>query len=54
MPPLPVQQPYLSTFQQRILATLKTAFTANHRLSYPEAQQFVWGQIAEELLQLPS
>jgi transcriptional regulator with XRE-family HTH domain len=54
MPPLQVQSPYLSSFQQRVLATLKTAFTVNHSLSYPEAQQYVWGQIAEELLQLQS
>ncbi len=52
MPSLQVQRPYLSSFQQRVLATLKTAFTGNHALNYLEAQQFVWGQIAEELLQL--
>lgn len=52
MPSLQVQRPYLSSFQQRVLATLKTAFTVNHSLSYPEAQQYVWSQIAEELLQL--
>lgn len=54
MPALSVQRPYLSTFRQRILVTLKTAFTGNHPLSYPEAQLFVWRQIAEELLQLQS
>ena len=54
MPTLQVQQPYLSTLHQRILATLKTAFNVNHFLSYSEAQQFVWGQIAEELAQLQS
>ncbi|HTK08165.1 MAG TPA: GAF domain-containing protein [Ktedonobacteraceae bacterium] len=54
MPTFEVQQPYLSTFQQRIMATLKTAFTANRAISYPEAQQHVYGQIAKELLQLHS
>lgn len=52
MPAPQIQRPYLSNFQQRVLATLKTAFTVNRTLSYPEAQQFVWGQIAEELLHL--
>jgi hypothetical protein len=54
MPSLQVQQPYLSTLPQRILATLKTAFNVNHPLSYPEAQQYVWGQVAEELVRLQS
>ena len=52
MPPLQIQHPYLSSFQQRLLATLKTAFTGNRSLNYLEAQHYVWGQIAEELLQL--
>lgn len=52
MPTLQIQRPYLSSFQQRLLATLKTAFTVSHSLNYREAQEYVWGQIAEELLQL--
>ncbi len=52
MPPLQAQHPYLSSCQQRVRATLKTAFIGNHSLNYLEAQQYVWGQIAEELLQL--
>jgi hypothetical protein len=52
MPSLHDQQPYLATFQQRIIATLKTAFAVNRTLTYPEAQQFVWSEIAEELLHL--
>jgi hypothetical protein len=52
MPPLQAQRPYLSSCQQRVLATLKTAFMGNHSLNYLEAQHYVWGQIAEELLQL--
>jgi hypothetical protein len=52
MPSLQVQRPYLSSFQQRLRATLKTAFLGDHVLSYLEAQQYVWSQIAEELLQL--
>lgn len=52
MPTFQVQQPYLSTLQQRIVATLKTAFSANHTISYLEAQQHVCGQIAEELVRL--
>jgi hypothetical protein len=52
MPPLQVQQPYLSTLQQRVLATLQTAFSVNRSLSYLEAQQHVYDQIAQELLQI--
>lgn len=54
MPASQIQRPYFSNVQQRVLATLKTAFTVNRTLSYPEAQQFVWSQIAEELLHLPT
>ncbi|HET8841730.1 MAG TPA: GAF domain-containing protein, partial [Ktedonobacteraceae bacterium] len=36
MPSLQDQKPYLSTFQQRIMATLKTAFAINRSLSYAE------------------
>lgn len=52
MPTFQVQQPYLSTSQQRIIATLKTAFSAKRSINYLEAQQHVNRQIAEELLKL--
>ena len=52
MPAFQEQQPYLSAFQQRIAATLKTAFSTNRIISYLEAQQHVCSQIAEELAQL--
>jgi hypothetical protein len=52
MPTFQLQQPYVSTFQERIVATLKTAFSANRTISYLEAQQHVCGQIAEELVRL--
>jgi hypothetical protein len=52
MPAFQAQQPYLSTVQDRIVATLKTAFSANRTISYLEAQQHVCGQIAEELVLL--
>jgi hypothetical protein len=52
MPIFQVQQPYLSTFQQRIVATLKTAFSTNRTISYAEAQHHVCDQIAEELVLL--
>jgi transcriptional regulator with GAF, ATPase, and Fis domain len=54
MPAFQEQQPYLSAFQQRIAATLKTAFSTNHIISYLEAHQHVCSQIAEELAQLHS
>jgi GAF domain-containing protein len=53
MPLFQEQQPYLSTLRQRIQATWKTAFSAQHSMSYLEVQRYVWWQIAEELLQLP-
>ncbi len=52
MPSFQMQQPYLSTLQQRILATLQTAFRVTRSLSYLEAQQHVSDQLAEELLQI--
>lgn len=52
MPRFQEQLPYLSTLRQRIQATWRTAFSAQRPMSYPEAQRYVWWQIAEELLQL--
>lgn len=53
MPLFREQQPYLSGVRQRIQATWRTAFHAEHSMSYLEAQKYVWWQIAEELLRLP-
>jgi hypothetical protein len=52
VPLFKAQQPYLSTLQQRIQATWRTAFSAQRSMSYLEAQRYVWWQMAEELLQL--
>lgn len=53
MPLFQEQQPYLSTLRQRVQATWRTAFSAQHSMSYLDAQKHVWLQIAEELLRLP-
>ena len=52
MPSFQVQQSYLSTFRQRIMTLLKKAARDQRSMSYNEAEQHVWGQIEEELLQL--
>ncbi len=52
MPSFQVQQSYLSTFRRRIMALLKKAADDQRSMSYNEAEQHVWWQIEEELLQL--
>ncbi len=53
MPLFQEQQQYLSTLRQRIQATWRAAFSAQHSMSYLDAQKYVWLQVAEELLHLP-
>lgn len=53
MPSFEVQQTYLSSFRQRIITLLKKAAGDRQSMSYREAEQQVWWQIEEELLQLP-
>jgi|SRR5947209_4484723 len=53
MPSFEVQQSYLSTFRQRIVTLLRKAAGDRQPMSYNEAEQQVWWQIEEELLQLP-
>ncbi len=52
MPSFHLQQSYLSTFRQRIMTLLKKAARDQRSMSYNEAEQYVWWQIEEELLQL--
>lgn len=53
MPSIQVQDSYLATMQQRISSALKKAVADQHPISYLQAEQRVWWQMAEELLQLP-
>lgn len=52
MPSLQVQDSYLATFQQRLTSMLKKGIADQHPLTYLQAEQRTWGQIAEELLGL--
>ena len=51
MPPLPIQQEYFGTFRQRALELMQESVKTNVRLSPPEAEQLVWQEIEEALLQ---
>ena len=53
MPPLPVQQRYFVGFRQRVLRLMQESTRMDKRLSSPEAEQLVWQEIEEALLQLP-
>ncbi|TMF51217.1 MAG: GAF domain-containing protein [Chloroflexi bacterium] len=53
MPSVQVQNTHFATFQQRISSALKKAVADQHPISYLQAEQRAWWQIAEELLQLP-
>ncbi len=51
VPPQHVQQPYLSRFQHRFLETMRQAARNQHPISTNQAEQMVWQQLEEELLQ---
>jgi transcriptional regulator with XRE-family HTH domain len=51
MPPLDVQQTYFTGFRQRVLQVMQASVKANKRLSSPEAEQIVWQEIEDALLQ---
>jgi hypothetical protein len=53
MPSPHVQRPYFLTIQQRIMSVLKQADAEHRSMSYQQAEQHAWWQIAEELFQLP-
>jgi len=52
LPPQHVQQPYLSMFRQRFLETMQQAAMNQHPISTNQAEQIVWQQLAEDLLQV--
>ena len=53
MPHYRTQEQYLQGFQQRVSQVMLQAMRERQALSYIEAQQLVWKQLEEELLQLP-
>jgi transcriptional regulator with XRE-family HTH domain len=52
VPPQHVQQPYLSMFRQRFLETMNQAARNQHPISPNQAEQMVWQQLEEDLLQV--
>jgi transposase-like protein len=52
MPPLPVQLKHFAGFRQRALEVMQESIRANKRLSSHEAEQVVWREIEEALLQV--
>jgi hypothetical protein len=53
MPPPNVQQNYLVSFRQRVLRLMQDSSSTEHRLASTEAEQQVWSQLEEILLNLP-
>jgi hypothetical protein len=53
MPPPSVQQNYLTSFRQRVLKVMQESSNSEHRLASSQAEQLVWTQLEEILLNLP-
>ena len=51
MPPLPVQERYIATFHQRVVALMREALATGQSLTRTQAEQRVWQQIEAELIQ---
>src|SRR5262249_41446873 len=54
MPTLSVQQTYFTGFRQRVLQLMQESTRTNTRLSNLEAEQLVWQEIEEAILQHPT
>ena len=52
MPPQAVQRPYLSGFRQRLVDTMLQASRNQRPITFTQAEQLVWQDIEEKLLQL--
>jgi hypothetical protein len=50
MPPLEVQQTYFVDFRQRVLELVQKSIHAGARISVPDAEQIVWQEIEEAML----
>jgi transcriptional regulator with XRE-family HTH domain len=53
VPPQDEQRSYLSQFRQRVIVSMMQAARESQPINLIEAEQLVWQQIEEELLQLP-
>jgi len=53
MPPLEVQQIHIGSFRQRVLKLMQESSNSEHRLPSAQAEQLVWQQFEELLLNLP-
>jgi hypothetical protein len=53
MPPPHVQQNHLISFRQRVLRLMQESSATDHRLASTEAEQMVWSQLEDLLLNLP-
>ncbi|GAC1425931.1 MAG: hypothetical protein PVS3B3_06690 [Ktedonobacteraceae bacterium] len=51
LPSYDIQQPYLSSFRQRVVQTLKEAINNKRLVNIVQAEQMVWQQIEEKFLQ---
>ena len=53
MPPLEVQQIHISSFRQRVIKLMQESTNGSQRLASTQAEQMVWQQFEELLLNLP-
>jgi hypothetical protein len=53
MPPNSIQKPYFSKFRQRVIQVMEKSLSNCRPISSIMAEQIVWQQLEEELLQLP-
>lgn len=53
VPPQAEQQSHLSQFRRRLIETMTRAARDSRPINLIEAEQLVWQQIEEELLELP-
>jgi transcriptional regulator with XRE-family HTH domain len=53
MPPPAVQEDYFKGFYRRVTSLMRESSHAEHPLKVTQAEQLVWQQLEEELLQLP-
>ncbi|QBD78487.1 GAF domain-containing protein [Ktedonosporobacter rubrisoli] len=51
LPPHDIQKPYLTGFRQRILSTMLEATEHRQAMDFAQAEQLVWQQIEQELIQ---
>lgn len=54
MPPLEVQQVHFASFRQRVIKLMQESSTGAQRLASTQAEQMVWQQFEELLLNLPN